>query len=74
MAYEVIERVALPVMEERVVYTKSDGEEIKDTVATGETILKEPGDTITNKELTEAGQGEEAIASLIESGAIKEKS
>lgn len=73
MAYEVLERVALPVLEERVAYVKSDGTEITDTVATGETIIKEPGDTISNKEMTAAGQTDESIASLIESGAIKEK-
>lgn len=72
MSYEVLEPVGLPVMEERVVHTMSDGEEIKDMVATGETIRKNPGETISDEELQEAHQSEEQIQSLIDSGAIKE--
>lgn len=74
MSYEVLERVGLPVREERVVHKMSDGQEIKDLVATGNTIDKFPGDTITEAEMKTAGQGPEDIKSLIESGAIKEKS
>ena len=74
MSYEVVEVVGLPVMEERVAYVKSDGTEITDIVATGETIRKEPGDTISDEEFKEAGQTDEGIQSLIESGAIKEAS
>ena len=74
MSYEVVEVVALPVMEERVVYVKSDGTEVTDKVATGESVRKEPGDTLTAKELKDAGQSSEHIAALVESGAIKETS
>ena len=73
MSYEVVEAVGLPVMEERVVHTKTDGTEVKDFQATGETIRKEPGDSITKKEMEDARQSDDDIASLIESGAIKEK-
>jgi uncharacterized iron-regulated protein len=73
MSYEVVEVVGLPVVEEILVYVKRDGTEIKDEVATGETIRKEPGDTITLRELKKAGQTEDDIAALVESGAIKEK-
>jgi hypothetical protein len=73
MSYEVLEVVALPVMEERVVYTMSDGTEVTDMVATGESIRKEPGDTLTVKELQQHGQTSEDISALVEAKALKEK-
>jgi hypothetical protein len=73
LAWEVLERVGLPVREERVVYTLSDGTEIKDVVATGEVAMKEPGDTITKAEMDAAGQTDEHIKNLEKTKAIKEK-
>jgi hypothetical protein len=73
MSYEVLEVVALPVMEERVVYTMSDGTEVTDMVATGESIRKEPGDTLTVKELQQHGQTSEDISALVKAKALKEK-
>ena len=40
--------------------------------ATGEVDRKEPGDSITKKEMDEAGQSANDIESLIASGAIEE--
>jgi hypothetical protein len=68
MAYTVKEVVGLPVIEEREV---APG--VMAPVPTGETVRKEPGDTITKQEMDDAGQTEEMIESLIESGAIEEK-
>lgn len=59
MAYKVKEVVALPVFE--------------GDVATGETVRKEPGETITKKEFQEHGQDENAIKALISDGAIEEE-
>jgi hypothetical protein len=70
--YEVLERVGLPVMEERVVHVMSDGTEIRDLVATGDTVIKERGSEITGQEFKEAAQRPDQVKSLIESGAIKE--
>lgn len=69
MTYEVLEVVALPVTEMREVYPG-----IKVPIATGDSIRKEPGSTITEKELEDAGQSDESIAALVKSKAIKEKS
>jgi len=76
MAYEVTEEgpVGLPVMEERVVHTMSNGDQIKDFVATGDIVRKEPGETITEAEFKKANQSPEQIKTLIDSGAIREKS
>jgi hypothetical protein len=64
MSYEVVDTIGLPVLEERVVHSMSDGKEIKDKMASGETIRKEPGETVTLAELKKAGQTQEQIASL----------
>ena len=72
MSWKVLSVVGLPVLEERVVHRYSDGTEVKDKMATGEVDRKEPGDSITKKELDEAGQSANDIESLIASGAIEE--
>lgn len=68
MAYEVLEVVALPLHEEREIHPG-----IKVDIPTGESIRKEPGETITKAELDKAKQSDDDIKSLIESGAMKEK-
>lgn len=65
--HKVLEVVALPVMEEREIYPN-----IKVPVATGDSIRKNPGDTITKQEFADAGQTDEDIAALVKSGAIEE--
>lgn len=72
--YEVVEVIGLPVMEERVVYTMTDGTEVTDMVATGETVRKEPGETVDQTELQEYGQTIEDIEKLVDAGALKEAS
>jgi hypothetical protein len=72
MSYEVVEVIGLPVMEKRVVYVMSDGKEITDLVATGDTVRKEPGEKLTAKELQQHGQTSEDIAALVKSKALKE--
>lgn len=67
MSYKVLEVVALPVMEDREVHP---GIVVK--VPSGESIRKEPGDTITKKEMDDAGQTDDDIKSLIKSKAIEE--
>jgi urease beta subunit len=67
MAYEVIEVVALPVIEDREIHPG-----ITVPVPSGDVVRKEPGDTITKKEMEAAGQTDEDIKKLIEDGAIKE--
>lgn len=69
MTWEAVEVVGLPVTEMREVYPG-----IKAPIATGETIRKEPGDPITQKEFDAAGQTPEQIKSLVTAKAIKEKS
>jgi hypothetical protein len=69
LSWEVLERVGLPVMEDREIYPGLP----KVPFATGDTIYKDPGDSITKKEMEDARQDEDAIASLIKSGAIQEK-
>lgn len=49
-------RVGLPVMEEREVW-----KDVTDIVATGETKIKEPGETITKSFLKEIGWSDEKI-------------
>lgn len=68
MAYEVLEVVALPVQEEREVHPG-----IKAMVATGESLRKEPGDTITKQEMKDHGQSDDDVKSLIRAKAIKEQ-
>lgn len=67
MTWTVLEKIALPVHEERVVW-----EDIVRPVATGESIIKEPGDKITVAEMNTARQTENDIQSLIDSGALEE--
>jgi urease beta subunit len=67
--YEVKEVVGLPVMEEREVWPG-----VRAQVAIGKSKRFEPGDTITEKDLQEAGQNAEQIQSLIDHAAIAEKS
>jgi len=58
VAYKVLEVIALPVME--------------GDVATGETVRKEPGESITKEELKKHGQDDDAIKSLVKSKALEE--
>ena len=51
--------IALPVLNE-------------DGFATGETLRKEPGDTITKEEWKKAGQSEEDIKAMADAGSISE--
>ena len=67
MAYKVLEVVGLPVMEDREIHPGTIV-----PVATGEVVRKEPGDTITNKEMEAAGQTDDDIKALIADGAIEE--
>lgn len=67
MSWTAKEVVALPVLEEREVHKG-----ISAMVATGESVRKEPGDKISKKEMDEAGQSADDIASLVKSGAIEE--
>jgi hypothetical protein len=63
MAYEVQTTLNLP--------TKSgeyDGRPIHD----GTPNVKQPGDTVTKKELQDAGQTDEQIAQLVKHGTLKE--
>lgn len=69
MAFKVLEVVALPVMQEREVHPG-----IKAMVPVGESVRKEPGDTITKAEFKEHGQSDDDIKSLIKSKAIEEVS
>ena len=68
MSYEVLEVVGLPVLEDREVHP---GITVK--VPNGETVRKEPGDTISKAEFDEAGQTDEDIKRLVKDKAIKEK-
>lgn len=69
MSWEVLEVVALPEMEEREIHPG-----IKVPIATGNSIRKERGETITKAEMDAAGQSEDDIKSLCSSGALREKS
>lgn len=67
MAYEVLEVIELPVQVKREVHPG-----ITVDVPSGEALRKEPGQTITKAEFKEHGQGDEEIAHLIKSKAIRE--
>lgn len=67
MAYKALTRIGLPVMEDREVHKG-----VVVPVPTGDTVYKEPGDTITKKELTDAGQDDDDIASLLKDKAMEE--
>jgi hypothetical protein len=71
--YDVLEVIGLPVMEQRVVYTMSDGSEITDMVATGQTTRLEPGETITTDELEQHGQTTEDVEKLVDAEALREQ-
>jgi hypothetical protein len=67
MAWKVLERVGLPIHEEREVWPG-----IKAQVPTGESTYKEPGESITKAEFDKHQQSAEQIQSLIDVGAIEE--
>jgi hypothetical protein len=64
--YVATERIALPVMEDREIHPG-----ITVPMATGDSVIKEPGDKITIKELQDAGQTPESIQALVQDGAME---
>lgn len=69
MSWEVLERVGLPEFAEREVHPG-----IKVPVPTGDSVVKEPGDTITQAELDKFKQSPEDIKRLERDKAIRRKS
>ena len=67
MAYKVLEVIGLPVMEKREIHPG-----IEVDLPTGESIRKEPGDTITKQELEDAGQTEDDVKRLLKEKAMEE--
>ena len=61
MSYKALTVIGLPVTEEREVWKG-----ITAQVPTGEILRKEPGDSITKKELLDSGHTEEEIAAMID--------
>jgi hypothetical protein len=68
MSYEVLEVIALPIMEDREVHPG-----IVVPVAGGNSVRKEPGDTVTDQEFKAHGQTQKDIDSLIECAAIRKR-
>lgn len=67
MPHKALTVINLPVMEDREIWP-----EIVVPVPTGAVNHKEPGDTITKKELSDAGQTDAMIAGMIEFGSLSE--
>lgn len=65
MAHKALTVIGLPVCEEREVWKG-----IVAPVPTGETIRKEPGETITKQEFKDAGMTDEEIQAMEEAGSI----